>query len=274
MLLAVDLGNTNIKCGVFSGAQLRSTARTETRTDRSAEAYVAVLRELLSFHCIAANEIDGCVMASVVPSLTGVIEAAIERAFGCAPLLVGNGTDGDIPMLVDNPTEVGADRIVNAVAARELFLRDANAAHSEQNTKRGVIVVDLGTATKLDCVSPRGEFLGGVIAPGVQIGLDALAARGAQLRQVELVAPPRAIGKNTTHCVQSGVVYGHAALIDGLIARLRAELAFDVDVVATGGLASVVAPHTATLRRIEPDLTLQGLRILYERKSGSAEHSA
>jgi len=273
MLFAVDIGNTNIKCGIFEGSRLVRTLRTETLGERSADEYAAILRERLAFHRIAANQIESAVIASVVPSLTPVLEAALERAFGCAPLVVGHGTDGDIPMHVDNPAEVGADRIVNAVAARELARR-ALGAHGDASLERGSVVVDLGTATKLDCVSPRGEFLGGVIAPGVQISLDALAARGAKLRQVELAAPPRTVGKNTTHCIQSGVVYGHAALVDGLVARLRAELEFDVEVIATGGLAAIIAPHTAVLRRIEPDLTLHGLCILHERKRSTAERSA
>jgi type III pantothenate kinase len=270
MLLAVDLGNSNIKFGLFSGSQLLHTLRAETRHEQSADEYASSLSELASAHGIAPKEVDRAVIGSVVPALTPVLASAIQAAFGCTALVIARGSDGDIPMRVDRPAEVGADRMLNAIAAHALVLGEAGAAPSIGSRERGVIVVDLGTATKLDCVSPRGEFLGGVIAPGVEISLDALAQRGAQLRHVELAAPPSAVGRNTTQCIQSGVIYGHAALVDGLVARLASELPFEVDVVATGGLSSLIAPHTQSLRRLEPDLTLHGLRVLHDRMNSVA----
>jgi len=274
MLLALDLGNTNIKCGLFSGSRLLHTLRAETRRERTADECAILLRDLVALADVAATDIGSAIIASVVPALTPVLDAAIQRSFACTPLVIGRGSDADIPMRVDNPAEVGADRVINAVAARELALREAGEARLDAQLARGIIVVDLGTATKLDCVSPSGEFLGGVIAPGVQLGLEALILRGAKLPHTPLAAPPTAIGRNTLQCIQSGVVYGHAALVDGLVARLRSELAFEADVLATGGLAAVVAPHTQTLRRIEPELTLRGLCVLHARKSKTAEPSA
>lgn len=267
MLLTVDLGNTNIKCGLFNGSQLSHIVRAETRHGRTADEHAILLRELVALSGVAATNIDAAAIASVVPSLTPLLEAAIRRAFGCAPLVIARGSDADMPLRVDSPAEVGADRVLNAIAARDIALGEANETRSDAPLQRGIIVVDLGTATKLDCVSPGGEFLGGVIAPGVQIGLEALTLRGAKLPHTPLAAPPTAIGRNTLHCIQSGVVYGHAALVDGLVARLRSELSFEADVMATGGLASVVAPHAQALRRIEPELTLRGLRVLHGRLS-------
>lgn len=273
MLLALDLGNTNLKLGLFSGSRLLHTLRAETRRDRSADEHAILLRGLLALVDVAAADIDGTIIASVVPVLTPVLAAAAQRVFGSTPLIIARGSDAGIPMRVDQPDEVGADRVVNAMAARDLALREAGETRLEAPLSRGCIVVDFGTATKLDCVSPSGEFLGGVIAPGVQIGLEALIMRGAKLPHTPLAAPPTAIGRNTLHCIQSGVVYGHAALVDGLVARLRAELPFDADVLATGGLAGVVAAHTQAIHRIEPELTLRGLCALHSRKSKTAERS-
>jgi type III pantothenate kinase len=274
MLLALDLGNTNLKCGLFSGSRLVHTLRAETRRERTADEHSILLRDLLALADVAATDIDSAIIVSVVPALTPVLVAAIQRIFACTPLVIGRGSDADMPMRVDNPSEVGADRVINAIAARNLALSEAGETRFDARLARGIIVVDLGTATKLDCVSPSGEFLGGVIAPGVQIGLEALASRGAKLPHAPLAAPPAAIGRNTIHCIQSGVVYGHAALVDGLVARFRSELAFEADVLGTGGLAAFVAPHTETLRRIEPELTLRGLCALHMRKSKTAEPSA
>ncbi len=271
MLLTVDLGNTNIKCGLFSGSRLLHTLRAETRRERSGDEHAILLRELVALSGVPAASIDSVAVASVVPSLTPLVKAALSRAFGCTPLVVARGSDADIPLRVDNPAEVGADRVLNAIAARDIALGEANETRADAALPRGIIVVDLGTATKLDCVSPRGEFLGGVIAPGVQIGLDALVLRGAKLPHTPLAAPPTAIGRNTLHCIQSGAVYGHAALVDGLLDRLRDELGFEADVLATGGLAAVIAPHTRALRRIEPELTLRGLCVLHGRRARQSE---
>jgi len=196
-----------------------------------------------------------------VPRLTSVWVAALERALDCEALVVNPSLDLGLSLALPDPEQIGADRLVNAVAAWAL-LGPVGAPR-----ERGIIAIDLGTATTFDCVSPRAEFLGGVIVPGVQVSLDGLIARAARLRRVELVAPEHVVGRTTTECLQSGVVLGYASLVDGLVNRLRRELPFACEVVATGGLASVIAPHTESPLRVVPDLTLQGLRILYARNA-------
>jgi type III pantothenate kinase len=198
--------------------------------------------------------------------LTAPLASAVRRAFGREALIVDASTDVGLRVSVDRPGEVGVDRLVNTAALRHWLLQASGVAAGEDpDTGAGAIGVDLGTATTLDCVSPRGEFVGGVIVPGLRVGLDALLARTARLPSVALVPPPRTLGKNTIECLQSGVVYGYAALIDGLVGRLKAELGFECRVVATGGLADVVAPHATSIERVEPDLTLRGLWLIYER---------
>jgi type III pantothenate kinase len=194
-----------------------------------------------------------------------VIESALRSVVGLEALVVRPGLDTGIALRGPDPLELGADRLVNGAAAWSMM----QAAQRRGEPASGSIVVDLGTATKLDCISAQGEFLGGVIAPGVSVSLDALVARAARLRAVELRAPERVLGRSTIECVQSGLLHGHASLVDGLVSRLRRELRRDLgadcQVIATGGFASLIAPLTETLRRIEPDLTLHGLRAIHER---------
>jgi type III pantothenate kinase len=251
VLLALDIGNTNLKCGVFRERSLLARVRVPTRADVSAEALAAQLRDGLAAHGIAATEITAGILASVVPALVPIAVDAMQRAFACPTQVVGPDTPTGITLAGPSPLELGADRLVNAVAAQALL------------GASGALVVDLGTATKLDCISPRGEFLGGVIAPGVAVSLEALVLRAARLRSVELRAPRHVLGRSSVECVQSGLIYGHASLVDGLVARLRRELPFACEVLATGGLAALIAPHTESLRRIEPDLTLLGLRAIH-----------
>lgn len=267
MLLAIDLGNTNITLGVFSADTLTGTFRLTSRHERTVDEYAVLLRQVLMTRGVTTNAIQTAVIASVVPSLTDVLKDAVRLAFGCDALVVGMDLALGVTLLIERPHELGADRIVNAVAARELALRTAGESDWGAVLGRGSIVLDLGTATKLDCLSPAGEFLGGVIAPGLRVSLDALVARGAKLPPVELVAPPRVVGKNTLQCLQSGIVYGHASLVDGLVSRLRDELSFPCDVVATGGFATVVAQHTHCMTSVEPDLTLRGLRLIHSRNA-------
>jgi type III pantothenate kinase len=197
-----------------------------------------------------------------VPALTPLLIEASGQVIARDALLVGPELATGLTLRGPNPLELGADRLMNAVAARSLA--EQHAATQGQPVQ-GSVVVDLGTATKLDCVSPAGELLGGVIAPGVATSLEALAARAAQLRVVELRAPAQVLGRSTVECVQSGVIHGHASLVDGLLAKLRTELGFDCQVIATGGLAPLIAPLTDSLRRVEPDLTLHGLRLTHAR---------
>jgi type III pantothenate kinase len=262
MLLAIDLGNTNITFGVFDGTSLLHTFRVEARRERSADEYAASVAQVLSLRGVRAAQVSRVILASVVPRLTRVLVQALRSFIACEPLVVSHELNTGILLKLESPRQLGIDRLVNAVAVRERALRAAAGSHSGSVLARGVIVIDLGTATTFDCVSPSGEFLGGVIVPGVQVSLDGLIARTAQLPPVELSAPERVLGQNTVDCLRSGIMYGYASLVDGLVAKLKAELPFECDVVATGGLAVVIAPHTESLRCVEPDLTLHGLRCL------------
>ncbi len=254
MLLAIDVGNTNIVYGVFDGQKLVQQFRVESSRNRTADEYAVQLRQLLAMRGVEASQITASIVASVVPSLTDPMLDLVRRGFGKEPLVVGPGIRTGMAILYENPREVGADRIVNAVAAFERY-------------KGGVVVVDFGTATTFDCVSPKGEYLGGVICPGINISADALFARAAKLPRVEIAKPPRVVGKNTLHSMQSGIVYGYVALVDGLMERIQEELDFPSATCATGGLARVIAPLTKKVKDVDDDLTLVGLRILYERNA-------
>jgi type III pantothenate kinase len=257
MLLVIDVGNTNIVYGLFDGAQLERQFRVETGRGRTADEYAVVLRQLLAMNDIAAESVHAAVLASVVPALTEPMIELVRRAFDKEALVVGPGIKTGMSILYENPREVGADRIVNAVAAYE-------------KVKGGVIVVDFGTATTFDCVTPKGEYLGGVIAPGIQISADALFTRAARLPRVEIAKPPKVVGRNTVHSMQSGIVYGYVGLVDGMIERLRDELGYPAAVIATGGLARLIAPLSKTIQEADDVLTLTGLRILYDRNQGGA----
>ncbi|MBS2012315.1 MAG: type III pantothenate kinase [Deltaproteobacteria bacterium] len=253
MLLAIDVGNTNIVYGLFDGAKLVHQFRVETSRGRTADEYAVILRQLLAMREIQPSDVHAAIVASVVPALTDPMIDLVRRAFGREALVVGPGIRTGMAILYENPREVGADRIVNGVAAYERY-------------KSGLVVVDFGTATTFDCVSPKGEYLGGVICPGVQISADALFARAAKLPRVEIAKPPRVVGRNTQHSMQSGIVYGYVGLVDGLVDRLIEEMGFPCSVVATGGLARLIAPLSRTIKDVDDDLTLTGLRILYERQ--------
>lgn len=259
MLLAADIGNTNIVFGVFSGSELRHRFRIQTNRSRTADEYGVLLRQLLGWRALDPAAFESAIVASVVPPLTDTVAAALRDSIGCHPLVVGPGMKTGIAVAYEHPREVGADRIVNAVAAFERF-------------RSGVIVVDFGTATTFDCVSPTGEYLGGVIVPGIQVSLDALLQRAAKLSRVELAAPPRVLGRNTTHAIQSGLVHGYASMVDGLVEKLRNELGFECRVIATGGLAPLIARHTQSVREVDEDLTLTGLRLLHERHAAGKRH--
>lgn len=252
MLLVIDVGNTNIVYGLFDGEKLVHQWRVESGRGRTADEYAVVLWQLLHMNGVAAKDVKAAILASVVPALTEPMIELVRRAFGHEAMVVGPGIRTGMAILYENPREVGADRIVNAVAAFE-------------KAKGGCIVVDFGTATTFDCVTPKGEYLGGVIAPGIQISADALFSRAAKLPRVEIARPPKVVGRNTLNSMQSGIVYGYVGLVDGLVERLQTELGYPCSVVATGGLAPLIAPLSKSIGEVDEMLTLVGLRILYER---------
>ncbi|WP_441289233.1 type III pantothenate kinase [Sorangium sp. KYC3313] len=278
MLLAIDVGNTNISFGVLEGEVLQHHLRCESARSRTSDEYAVLVRQMLELRRVDLARIDSAIVASVVPTLTDTMVGLVERAFGIEPLVVGPGIKTGMSILYENPREVGADRIVNAVAAHEWGRRQpaprsaparAHAAEPDRgdHAAAGVIVVDFGTATTFDCVTPKGEYLGGVIAPGIQISAEALFSRAARLSRVEIALPPRVVGRNPVHSMQSGIVYGYAGLVDGLVGRLRRELGYPCRVLATGGLAQLIAPQTETIEEVDDDLTLSGLRLIYERNA-------
>jgi len=253
MLLVVDVGNTNTVLGLYEGEQLVHDFRIETSKGRTADEYHVLLISLLQLAGIKRSDVRASILASVVPSLNETLVEAVDRAFDHEIMMVGPGIKTGMPILYENPREVGADRIVNAVAAYE-------------RVKGAVIVVDFGTATTFDCISPKGEYLGGAIAPGMEISASALFSRAAKLPRAEISRPPRAVGRNTVHSMQSGIVFGYVALVDGLVTRLRAEMeCAECAVIATGGLARLIEPESDTIDEIDEFLTLDGLRLLYER---------
>ena len=259
MLLAVDIGNTNITLGIWEKTRLLHTFRLASVSVRTADEYAILLHQMLTRLGVSEGGIEGAIIASVVPSLSDTIVNAIRTTCAREPLLVGPGLKTGMPVLCENPREIGADRIVNAVAAFE-------------RVRESVIVVDFGTATTFDCVSNAGEYLGGVIVPGITVSLDGLFARAARLSHVEIVEPMRVLGRNTAQALQSGIVFGNASLTDGLVRKLRAEMGCECRAIATGGLAPLVTKHAETIEAYEPDLTLRGLQLLYERnRQGSRE---
>jgi type III pantothenate kinase len=252
MLLTIDVGNTNVVYGVFRGKDLLHTFRAESTRGKTSDEFAVTLRSLLQMVGIEPTQIHHAIVASVVPALTEPMVALAKRAFGCTALVVGPGLKTGMPILYENPKEVGADRIVNAVAAYD-------------KVKSAVIVVDFGTATTFDCVTPKGEYLGGVIAPGLQISAEALFARAAKLPRVEIAKPAKVVGRNTLQSMQSGIVYGYVGLVDGLAERIQAELGYaPCPIIATGGLANLIAPLSSKIESVDDMLTLTGLRMIFE----------
>jgi type III pantothenate kinase len=260
MLLAIDVGNTNIVLGLYSGrgddAHLVRDWRMRTDPRMTADEMALTVRGLLGHY---AERITGISALSTVPAVLREMKVMLGRYWDAVPrVIVEPGVRTGVPLLVDNPKEVGADRVVNTLAAHHLF-----------NT--ACVVVDFGTSTNIDVMSARGEFLGGAFAPGIEISVDALAARAAQLVKVQLVRPRSVIGKNTVECLQSGLLYGFAGQVDGLVRRIACELdaaeAGPVTVLATGGLAPMVVAESTTIQHHVPDLTLLGLRLVFERNT-------
>ena len=246
MLLAVDVGNTQTVLGLFDGERLAEHRRLATERNRTSDELGALLGEMVDL-----GAVDAICLSSTVPALVREYELFAERWAQASILVVGPGTKTGIPVLYDDPREVGPDRVVNAVAAKE---------------RHGApcIVVDFGTSTNFDVVSAEGEYVGGVLAPGIEISMDALFARAARLMRVDFTEPPTVIGKTTVHSLQSGLVYGFAGQVDRIVEEIRGELGVEAPAIATGGLAEIVAPHSRAIEMIDPHLTLEGLRLVWE----------
>lgn len=252
MLLCIDVGNTQTVIGLFEGSHLADHWRIATVAERTSDEIALMISQFLGFHGFAFDErITGIAVASGVPRVTAALREMTERYFGFAPLVLEPGVRTGMPILYDNPKEVGADRIANAVAAYDLYGGPS-------------IVVDFGTANTIEAISEKGEYLGGAIFPGIEISMDALFGRAAALRRVELVPPKHVIGKSTVESIQSGAVYGFSGQVDALVERFQAELG-ECTVIATGGLAERIMPFSRTIQHHEPWLTIQGLRIVFER---------
>ena len=247
MLLAADVGNTQTVFGLYDGDRLAEHWRVATEADRTGDELGVLLGGLLDF-----DALDGICLSSTVPALVRAYEDLADRWARAEILVVGPGVRTGMPMRYDDPREIGPDRIVNAVAALERYGAPS-------------IVVDFGTSTNFDVVSAEGEYVGGVLAPGIEISMDALFARAARLFRVDFVEPPSVIAKTTTAALQSGLVYGFTGQVDEIVTRIRGELGAEAPAIATGGLAELIAPHARTIERVDPFLTLEGLRLVYER---------
>lgn len=250
MLLTIDIGNTNITLGVFKQEELHATWRMATTIHRTTDEYAIILLNVLHQREIKIADIRDIALCSVVPPLTTIFEELSQRYFHISPLVVGTGVKTGVRIRMDNPREVGADRIVNAAAAHHLY-------------DGPIIITDLGTATTFDTVSGEGDYLGGAIAPGIETATEALFMQAAMLPRVELIRPKQAIGTNTITAIQSGLIFGYVGLVEGIIARIQKELGEKAKVVATGGYAELIAKETAVIEVVNPDLTLVGLRLIY-----------
>lgn len=252
MLLAVDVGNTNIVLGVYQGRELKVSWRISTNREQTGDEYGIIFKNLFAQAGIDDSQLSGMIVSSVVPPLMFSLEEMAKRYFRFDPLVVGPGMKTGLNIKIDNPREVGADRIVNAVAGIELY-------------GGPLIIVDFGTATTFDAISRNGEYLGGAIAPGISISTEALFQRAAKLPRVELIKPKRVIGRDTISSMQSGIIYGFIGQVDGIVKRMTQEFPEKPKVVATGGLAALLVADSETLEIVNPLLTLEGLLIIYER---------
>ena len=255
LLLTIDAGNSNTVFGVHEGEDLRAHWRLTTRREQTADEYGVFIHTLLRSRGVDPAEVRDVAISNVVPPVQRTLERMIEAYFGVMPFSVQSGVNVPITLAVDNPPEVGADRVCNAVAAKTIYGPPC-------------IVVDFGTATNFDCVNARGEFIGGAIAPGLATAAEALIARAARLYRVELIAPATAVGRNTATNIQSGAVLGYAGLVDGLIERMRREIEGDVKVIGTGGLAAQMREVARSIQIVNPDLRLEGLRLIWTHGRG------
>ncbi len=256
MLLVIDVGNSNIVLGIYEGERLVRDWRVSTDKSKTTDEYGILVHDLFRLTGIEFADVKDIIISSVVPTLTGVLEKLSEQYFGRKPYVVGPGIKTGMPIHYDNPREVGADRIVNAVAAYEKF-------------RTSLIIVDFGTATTFDFVNRKGEYCGGAIAPGLVVSTEALFQKASKLPRVEILRPPAIIAKNTVNSMQAGIFFGYVGLVDGIVTRMKTESRENPKVIATGGLAGLIAPESKTVEAVEEFLTLEGLRILYERNRES-----
>lgn len=257
MLLAVDIGNTNTVLGLFNGEQLIQEWRIRTEVNATEDEYGITIRNLFAARSLALEEVADIIISCVVPPVLNAVERFCRKYFKLTPLVVGPGIRTGMPIFYDNPKEVGADRIVNAVAAYEVY-------------KTAIIVVDFGTATTFDYISDKGEYMGGVISPGIMISCEALFQKASKLPRVEIFArPPSIIAKNTISSMNAGIVYGYSGLVEGIITRMRKEVRNEAKVIATGGLAQLIAGECSVIDVVDEHLTLRGLRIIFERNRKS-----
>jgi len=252
VLLVVDVGNSNIVLGIYDGGKLVMNWRVSTDTAKTSDEYAILFCELFRFSEIAINDIKDIILSSVVPVLTGVLEKLSLKYFHLKPYVIGPGIKTGMPIQYENPKEVGADRIVNAVAGFEKF-------------KTSLIIVDFGTATTFDYVNRKGHYCGGAIAPGLMISTEALFQKASKLPRIDIAKPPSVIARNTVHSMQAGIFYGYVGLVDGIVNQMKSESREAPMVIATGGLARLIAPESKTIEKVEEFLTLEGLRILYHR---------
>jgi type III pantothenate kinase len=255
MLLAIDIGNTNVVWGIYEGQALKGHWRLATEASKTADEYGILFVNILQQAGIGTNQITDAILSSVVPSLTAVFDEMVETYFKHTPLIVSSDLDMGLQITYPNPREVGSDRLVNAAAAYARY-------------KTCLIIVDFGTATTFCAISQRGEYLGGAIAPGLGIASEALFTRTAKLPKVDLARPKTVIGNDTAGSMQSGLIFGYAGLVDELVTRMQVELGQKATVLATGGLASLIAPESRTIQEVRPFLTLEGLELIYRRTRG------
>jgi len=252
MLLVIDVGNSNTVLGIYQGQELKKDWRVGTDKYRTVDEYAMLINDLFRLSDLSFSDLTDVIVSCVVPPMQNIIDGLCRKYFQLKPYVVGPGMKTGMPIQYDNPREVGADRIVNAVAAYE-------------QSRCTLIVVDFGTATTFDVISADGSYQGGAIAPGVGISAEALFERASKLPRVEFSRPPQIIAKNTVNSIQSGIFYGYVGLVEGIVGRMKKDLGPDVQVIATGGLATPIAAATDSIDRVEPFLTLEGLRILYQR---------
>ncbi len=254
MLLAIDVGNTNTVLGLYDGDDLVHDWRLRTVVDHTVDEYGMLIYNLYKNSKVSPKAIKAIIISCVVPPMLHILEPLCKKYFNIKPMIVGPGIKTGMPIHYDNPREVGADRIVNAVAAFERYKGD-------------IIIVDFGTATTFDYVSAKGEYMGGCICPGIMISSEALFQKAAKLPRIEIIRPKTVVGKDTVSSMQAGILYGYAGLVDGLVERIKGEVKSDPKVIATGGLAKIIASETKSIHVVDDMLTLEGLRIIYKRNS-------